>query len=129
MSSSLIQKIATLEVPVSDLDRSIQWFTTVLGLELKWKGADSAMIRLPEDTPPNIYLVRTESPDRLKFQNTNTGVRHSVIDFFTEDLAGLHAHLTERGATVTALKAGARGFGLKDPDGNLFGVTDIRPES
>lgn len=126
MSTSKILKITTIEVPVSDLARSIQWFTDVLGFVAKWQGADSAMVHLPEGDSPSLYLVRTEAPERLKFQNTSSGVKHSVIDFYTEDLAGLHALLTQKSATVTALKPGARGFGLKDPDGNLFGVTDIR---
>ncbi|WP_157685547.1 VOC family protein [Paenibacillus donghaensis] len=124
--------ITTLEIPVSDLKRSLLWYEKYLGTEIVDEAPDAALIRLPGTTAnsPLIYLVRTESADKLTFVNSFTGVTHSVIDFYVPDLEGFHIYLADNEIPVTTLnlipgRDGLGGFGFSDPDGNSFGATNI----
>lgn len=117
--------VVTVELPVSDLERSVDWYEGVLGFRCTWKGETSAMLAAPEGVSLRLFLVRTEDPRRLAFRNTGTGVEHGVVDFRTRDLAGCHRALKERGLPVAELKPGAHGFGFQDPDGNHLGMCDV----
>ena len=122
--------ITTIEIPVTNLERSQAWYTDKLGLNQTWTDGESmAMFELPDAGSPNLFLVRTEDSTRLAIPNAATGVIHGVIDFAVEDIDAIHTSLRERGVDVSDLPSageddgpGPRGFGFKDPDGNLFGV-------
>ncbi|HEX7065925.1 MAG TPA: VOC family protein [Bacillales bacterium] len=128
MSKPQISKIATVEVPVSNLDRSIKWYTEVLDLHLDYKGDQDAMLLFYKKGTPSIFLVETEEADTLSFFNSNTGVTHSVIDFYTADLKGFYGYLKEQNVEVGSYNAdpnGVGGFGFKDPDGNSLSACNI----
>ena len=126
-----ITKIATVEIPVSDLERSIQWYTEVLKLKLNYKGEKAAMLLFNTKGSPTIFLVETNEKRRLSFLNTNTGVTHSVIDFYTPDLKGFYEYLKERSVEVGPYNAdpddpkSSGGFGFKDFDGNWLSACNI----
>lgn len=134
MTAHLVPRIACIEIPVSNLKASVEWYTRVLGLSLMGELQESwkeAMLHFPGNPTgvPAVYLVQTGSPDRLKFYNTNYGYTQSIIDFYTADLAGFHRYLTEHGVATNRekleLKPGeTSGFGFMDPDGNSLGATN-----
>ncbi|TNJ63813.1 VOC family protein [Paenibacillus hemerocallicola] len=131
----LVSRIAGVEIPVSDLRAAVEWYDRVLGLKVigdfqeSWKEAMLQFAHRP-DGVPGIYLVQTDSSERLKFHNTNYGYTQSIIDFYSDDLPAFHRHLKTHGVTtnrdVVQLSAGEiSGFGFFDPDGNSLGATNV----
>jgi catechol 2,3-dioxygenase-like lactoylglutathione lyase family enzyme len=45
--TQFIQRIAMIEIPVSNLQLSIDWYERFLGLKLSWKGDNEATIDFP----------------------------------------------------------------------------------
>ncbi|MBD3921619.1 VOC family protein [Paenibacillus sp. PR3] len=128
---SYITRLAGVEIPVSNLKAAIEWYEGVIGVRTvgefneSWK---EAMLDFPGH-PAGIYLVQTDSADRLKFHNTNHGYTQSVVDFYTEDLAGFHQYLLSLGVptnrqTIDVQPGEISGFGFFDPDGNSLGATN-----
>ncbi|GIO32189.1 MULTISPECIES: VOC family protein [Paenibacillus] len=128
---SFISRIAGVEIPVSNLRTAVDWYERVIGVKVVGgfdESSTEAMLDFPNH-PAGIYLVQTDSKDRLKFQNTNHGYTQSVIDFYTDDLVGFHNHLKMLGVSTNRetieLKPGEiSGFGFFDPDGNSLGATN-----
>ncbi len=119
-----ISRISSVEIPVSNLKASVDWYTSVLGLAITYQDDRTAMLTFDAIGVPGVYLVQTGSESRLKFHNSNNGITHSVVDFYTGDLPGFHQFLTEQGVHVGELNMHAEyevgGFGFEDPDGNLL---------
>jgi catechol 2,3-dioxygenase-like lactoylglutathione lyase family enzyme len=127
-------QISTVEIPVADLARAIEWYRTVLGLNCTWSDEHHAMLAGSTDagvqtksTLTSILLVRTNDALRLGFRNTSNGLHHSVIDFQTADLEAFHAHLLLHGTQLDDLTPPAnewapRGFGFFDCEGNRMGA-------
>jgi catechol 2,3-dioxygenase-like lactoylglutathione lyase family enzyme len=130
----LVPRITTIEIPVSNLKAAVEWYTMILGLKVLGKFQDTwkeAMLQFPDQPVgvPAIFLVQTDSPERLRFHNTNHGYTQSIIDFYTADLAAFHRHLKSNGVpmnkdTVELQPGEVSGFGFFDPDGNSFGATN-----
>jgi len=122
-----VTRIATVEIPVTDIERSTTWYAKTLNLAVQHKTSNEAMLSFNAKGVAGIYLVKTEEPTRLQFVNTATAVKHSVIDFYTYNLEGFHGYLKDNEVEVGELtiQNGFGGFGFKDPDGNLLGATNI----
>lgn len=129
----IVPRIATIEIPVSNVKQSIEWYGKILGTKAVFEGEQAAMLHLQGGNRtgvPTLYLVETKDHARLSFLNTNTNVVHSVIDFYIPDLERFHSFLTEQGVEVTGINyipnmPGMGGFGFKDPNGNLLSVTNV----
>lgn len=114
--------LSGVEVPVGDLGRAISWYREALGLACTWSDAGHAMLA---SASMSILLVETNDGIRLGF--TRNGLRHSVVDFRTDDLEGLHRRLVGLGCDVDALGPqvndwAPRGFGMMDSEGNRLGA-------
>jgi catechol 2,3-dioxygenase-like lactoylglutathione lyase family enzyme len=122
MKKNYITRISAVEVPVSNLVKSIDWYTRILGLEVQHKDLKTAMLTFNALGVPGVFLCETESNEKLQFINTNNDVTHSVIDFFTADLIGFYNFLIEQGVKVGKLNMNSDfgGFGFEDPNGNLL---------
>lgn len=131
---TVIPRIACIEIPVSNLKAAVEWYGKILGLKVIGEFQDSwkeAMLQFPGNPigVPTVYLVQTDSQDRLKFYNTNYGYTQSIIDFYTADLAEFHRRLKALGVatnreTIELQPGETGGFGFFDPDGNSFGATN-----
>ncbi|MBW7475582.1 sigma-70 family RNA polymerase sigma factor [Paenibacillus oenotherae] len=132
----IVPRIATIEIPVSDLRRAVQWYGEMLGAKLQgeWNGEwTAAMLHFQGGSGaigvPSIYLVKTEDNRRLTFRNTRHGYIQSVIDLYTHDLKGYYRFLKEHGVDVNEidweLEPHRQGFGFRDCDGNSFGVCNV----
>ena len=123
-----VTRIATIEIPVKDLETSVNWYSKTLNLVVQHKTENDAMLSFNAKSVPTMYLVRTDAKARLSFDNTNTETTHSIIDFYTYNLEGFYESLKEAGVevgTITMNERGFGGFGFKDPDGNQLGATNI----
>lgn len=128
----IVPRIATIEIPVSNIEQSVAWYNKVLGIKAVHQDEYAAMLHLQGGSRvgvPTLYLVQTEEPNRLQFKNSNTGVIHSIIDFYIQDLERLHTFLKQEGVKVTELNffpgSNKGGFGFEDPDGNLLSACNV----
>jgi predicted lactoylglutathione lyase len=127
--ANFISHVATVEIPVTNLKKSIEFYIDILGVETDFKGKTSSMLTFQKKGVPTIFLVETEEFEGLSFRNTNNEIVHSVIDFYTPSLKDFYNWLKEKKVEVGTLNVnnenGLGGFGFKDPDGNLLGATNV----
>lgn len=129
----IVPRIATIEIPVTNIKASIKWYKKVLGIKVAHESDYDAMLHLQGGNRigvPTLYLVQTESTEKLSFKNTNTNIIHSVIDFYVPDLKRYHSFLKEQEVEVTDINyipglEDKGGFGFKDPDGNLLSACNV----
>lgn len=119
-----ITRISSIEIPVSNVDASVEWYVNVLGLEVQHKDEKTAMLTFNAVGVPGLFLCETGSSERLRFVNSNNGITHSVVDFYTDDLERCHKDFIAQGVKVGKLNVfnGFGGFGFEDPDGNMLSV-------
>ena len=108
---------------VLDLDKSLDFYTNKLGLELVRKSpigndATNAFLGVPGDPEPRLEL--TLNHGREEPYEIGTGYSH--VAFAVEDLDSLAAKLEEAGGVnfeskPHAMSSGTRLFFVKDPDG------------
>ncbi|MDM5197572.1 VOC family protein [Fictibacillus enclensis] len=126
---NFVSHIATVELPVGDLNQSVEFYTRVLGVKVIFKGDKNAMLSFQSKGVPTLFLVETEGNGGLSFRNSNTEVIHSVIDFYTPKLEEFYTWLKENGVEVGTFnldkETGLGGFGFKDPDGNLISACNV----
>jgi catechol 2,3-dioxygenase-like lactoylglutathione lyase family enzyme len=124
-----ISHVATIEIPVTNLDKSIEFYMDILGVELEFKGEKNAMLTFKKKGVPTFFLVQTKETQATSFTNSNNGIIHSLIDFYTPNLKEFYHWLQEKNIHVGTLNVhpenGFGGFGFKDPDGNLLGATNV----
>jgi RNA polymerase sigma-70 factor (ECF subfamily) len=129
----IVPRIATIEIPVSNLKRSIEWYCKILGAKVVHETETDAMLHLQGSNKvgvPTLFLCQTDDlSNKLGFLNTNTNIRHSIIDFYVPDLVRFHKFLSDQGVNVGKLNYnigdGLGGFGFSDPDGNLLAACNI----
>jgi catechol 2,3-dioxygenase-like lactoylglutathione lyase family enzyme len=128
-----IERIATVEIPVSHLQSAEDWYCKCFGMKIKQREDNEwSLLHLQGDDRtgvPTIFLVQTDAEQRLTFQNTKTSINHSIIDFYSPDLHKFHRYLSGLGVRVTGfnpLDGGELGgFGITDPDGNLLAACNF----
>jgi lactoylglutathione lyase len=94
-------------VPVSDLKRSTEWYTRVLGFEIRHNDEPNAAVTMMNDNKIIFCLVRSYNIEQKPFPRNDNLLR-------------------QRGAEVGEIEEfdGMRGFSLHDPDGNRYGVVN-----
>lgn len=119
----------TLEVPVSSLQASVDFYASAFGLKLEWSDETHALLEPadPGKLGVRLLLVQTEDTRRLAFSHSGNGLDHAVADFKVDNLAAYHAHLREAGIELPDIEPPAHdwapwGFSFSDPDGNRYGV-------
>jgi catechol 2,3-dioxygenase-like lactoylglutathione lyase family enzyme len=129
MKNHFVERIATVEIPVSNVKNSIEWYGSMLGMTCIGDYGNTAMLRLQGGKGvPTVYLVETSDTKSPSFTNTSNGVIHSVIDFFTSDLEAYRSFLLENDVEVGPLNVGPEGyggFGFQDLDGNWFSACNV----
>lgn len=142
---------------VSDIERSIRWYTDVLGLELVHRQRSEtdyvrtfvgypdavlevAMFKLPGIEPRHsthmLELVEYVAPagETLDLRTVNTGVAH--LAFMVDDVHARHRRLVEQGVEFVsppvAITEGANAGGFTcyfhDPDGITLEIMQPAPQ-
>src|SRR5919197_5455259 len=115
-------------VPVSDVDRAVEFYGDVLGLEVQARRQD-----LPENREAEF---RAGTGTLLAYESVGAGQsRHTVAGFRVDDIVATVAGLRERGVTFEeydmpdlktengiASVGDVRAAWFKDPDGNILAV-------
>lgn len=123
----MFKKMEHFGIMVSDMDRSVQWYTTVLGLKLRQRVNLSETTELAFLTvgESEIELIYKKGP----FSYPLDGVVNHLA-FTVTDLDAIFAHLKEQKVTmiseapVTATALGARIAFFRGPDGEKLELVE-----
>ncbi|MGZ9585344.1 VOC family protein [Paenibacillus marinisediminis] len=112
----MFKRIDTVFVYVSDLERSVQWYTNILGLQVRWNMQEYAILSVADGETPLTLMQSTEEQLIIP-----TGEQ---FNFFTPDIDKAYVHLSEQGVSVGEMNVdgGVKFFTFKDPDGNVLGA-------
>jgi lactoylglutathione lyase len=111
-------------VPVSDLNRSTEWYTDVLGFEITHRDEPDASVLMMNDHKIIFCLVKSQDIVQRPFPKNDYQVEN-YFNFHTDDVDATYRMLKDKGADIgeiVTFDGGIRGFSLDDPDGNRYGV-------
>jgi len=120
-STTHVAQIGTVIVPVSDQDRTLEFFTEKLGFEkrvdLPYGGSERWLEVAPPGAETSIAIVPPREGDPVGIETR--------IGFATDDVDADHATLGDRGVDVDeeVMRMGADVppmFFFRDPDGNRY---------
>jgi catechol 2,3-dioxygenase-like lactoylglutathione lyase family enzyme len=123
MSEKLI-RIGTIYIPVTNVDRSSDWYINKLGAELSYKDQDKAILNFVHQS---IFLVKSDENQSSNFIDLY-GNEHFSLTFEVNGLTALeeiHIDFKEREIRVGEIEDrghSGRNFVFYDLDGNKFDV-------
>lgn len=127
----MIKKIECAYVPVTNVEKSAEWYEQVLGMKLRspiTPGSGAIMIM---DEGGWLFLLPSPNMTPLTFDTTGWAGNGESFEMFpicfeTNDMQSLHASLNDSGTWMETDVRDEGGCGLqlvfKDPDGNKFQV-------
>jgi catechol 2,3-dioxygenase-like lactoylglutathione lyase family enzyme len=119
-----VDKIATVVVPVSDVDRAITFYVETLGFEKRIDVPFGGDYRWVEVAPGDAVTTIALAPPR---EGDPVGKRETGISLHTDDIDAFHAELKDKGVDVDA-EVSRMGdpvpplFWFRDPEGNTLMV-------
>ena len=117
----MIKGIANIVIKVSDLNRSIEFYTKTLGLTVAYQEAGTGWAEI-ELHGVHLGLMQAEPAG---------GARNPVLSLLVDDLAATVAVLKERGVNFDGdirTEAYGRFITVIDPDGNQFDLFEPSDE-
>jgi catechol 2,3-dioxygenase-like lactoylglutathione lyase family enzyme len=122
----LIQDLACIYLPVTDVYTSIHWYQHNLGLTPSHHnpvqpGMPFVILTYPAQGPA-VFLIQRGEPTTSNFLD-HTGYQKPAVCFSVSDIAGLFAYMQANGVRFEENTLEARGgcgtnFKCYDPDGN-----------
>jgi predicted enzyme related to lactoylglutathione lyase len=119
-------KLELVQVPVSDVDRAIAFYTDQAGFNLDHDHQPSDDLRFVQLTPPGSGCSIAMGPPTEMKPGSLQGLQLVV-----PDIEAAHAELSERGVEVGEIQDlpwGSFVF-FKDPDGNGWAVQQVQPRN
>ncbi|KMJ57350.1 hypothetical protein AB685_17850 [Bacillus sp. LL01] len=112
--SALFKRIDTVFLEVTDMERSINWYTEVLGFSVRWHDVENGYAAIEVGETP-LTLVHAEKV---------TPASHCLLNFYSSDIYVAHQKLRENGVEVEDVMdyGTVMSFEFKDPDGHILGV-------
>jgi catechol 2,3-dioxygenase-like lactoylglutathione lyase family enzyme len=119
-----IEKIATVVVPVADVDRAIEFYVDTLGFEKRVDVPCGGKYRWVAVAPGDAITAIALAPPP---QGKPAGDRETGISLYTDDIDELHADLQSRGVDVDPEVSRMGGpvpplFWFRDPENNTLMV-------
>jgi len=121
-STNILDCVDHLQLPVSDIEKAVEWYTTYLGFKLDWRHADQlAMLSL--STGPALMLMKSPSDSHVSFISTD-GDQLAAFHFRTSDIHRLRESLLSAGTSVKNIsdEGGFWFMAFIDPFGNSLGA-------
>lgn len=104
---SFVNDIHYFRIPVTNLEQSIRWYTTCLGLKVRRRKDDElAVMELPEG--PLLILVKADEESRGHF--IKDGKDEFSIGFTCPDIHKFYAHLVQQEVRVEEMQEDAGHF-------------------
>ncbi|RUS41948.1 VOC family protein [Cohnella sp. AR92] len=125
MAETILNSVSFLQIPVKNLEESIDWYISKLGFELHFKRQDNKMAIVALPSGPSIFLCERELPQ---------GTMSIIIGFEATDIVKLLSDLKskevqigeirkDRGAILTESEETeilGIDFDFYDPSGNML---------
>ena len=127
-TKTLVGKIGTVVIPVSDQDREIDFYVNTLGFEKRADIPFANGYRWVEVAPPGADTTIALAPPP---EGRPSGNRETGIGLYTEDIDALHAELSSAGVDIDP-EVSRMGdpvpplCWLRDPEGNSVMVVEMR---
>jgi catechol 2,3-dioxygenase-like lactoylglutathione lyase family enzyme len=120
----MINKVKTVSLYVADQERSLRFFTDVLGFEVRADASMGPMGRWLEVAPPGAQTTLVLS-DAAAFGKQDRIGSSADVTFTCDDVYALHKSLSAKGAAVSELEKQEWGtfMHVTDPDGHTFVVS------
>jgi catechol 2,3-dioxygenase-like lactoylglutathione lyase family enzyme len=124
--ASCLNQICFTDIPVTNLEYSLEWYQSFLGFDVHYKNDEIGILRL--ERGPGLILTRSDirsSKGKLSME----GKAAPIIGFETHQMDKLYRFLREKGVPVTAIRDDSIGrfFGFIDPDGHMYSVLRCDP--
>ena len=122
--SAKLNRVGTIYLPVTNIDRSQKWYVQHLGAELKHLDEDKAIIDLAGQS---FFLIKSKSDQSANFIDEN-GIKRFILTFEVDGenaLSELREDFMRRKMPVGEIEDrghAGKNFIFADPDGNLFDV-------
>lgn len=122
-------KIASIFIPVTDLEQSADWYKTVLGAK-KIGSWETGIGMYLESGTTQLTLIKTDSSQTTEFQ-TQVPQRNVYYNFVVENIEAAHQHFVHHNVSVTAIENfnGIKSFNFFDLENHLFSVVDEDADS
>lgn len=112
MTSPILNQIGAVFIPVSDIERSKQWYCKLLGLPM-----DGEILF------DHLYVVPMEGPGMVLDSKTFTSesvLKSPSFHLNTEDIDAAYDYVKESGGEILTDIEHDHWFNFKDPDGNVI---------
>jgi catechol 2,3-dioxygenase-like lactoylglutathione lyase family enzyme len=129
-ATATITQIATVIIPVADVDAAIAFYTEKLGFELRVDVPFGGSYRWVEVAPPGAATTIALAPPPP--DGATPGGRETGISLVTQDIDAAHAELRDRGVDVDA-EVSRMGepvppmFWLRDGEANVLLMVQAPP--
>jgi lactoylglutathione lyase len=127
-----IQQIGGIFIPVSNLERSILFYTETLGLVCRgiedWGDGNRGATLFCNPHPDHAALLSL-----AEMKEPFTAIERTMFNFKCSDIPEMHRALKSKGYRVTELEVWDSPwnhhvmFDMFDPDGNLFNLIEMVP--
>jgi glyoxylase I family protein len=123
MSQSLLKGLEGIFIPVKNPQVSAVWYGEKLGFQLVYLETDAAVMKIAEESPTVVCLVKTANHQPMKFPENSFGVG-KYYNFIPRDIHEFYQLLIEREVKVNKMggEGDTRFFTFFDPDGNPLGA-------
>ncbi|MET3849426.1 MULTISPECIES: VOC family protein [unclassified Paenibacillus] len=119
--TSYLNQIRFNDIPVSNLEYSLEWYQSFLGFDVQYKNDDIGILRL--ERGPGLILTRSDNRSSNGKINME-GKAVPMIGLETHQIDKLYRFLRAKGVPVTPIRNEniGRFFGFIDPDGHMYSV-------
>lgn len=122
--ATIPHRVAVIQWPVKNVERSLKWYQDVLGVTLTFPftpGDPAAWLCIGD---VGFGLVQTEDVPRLEFTDSQ-GNLQSIVQLQVDEIHEVYQHLQNKLVAVSDMKYipdGGYSFSFTDPDGNTVSL-------
>ncbi|MDF2716266.1 MAG: hypothetical protein K0R28_3191 [Paenibacillus sp.] len=126
MDGQLIDDLDHVQIPVTDLEQSIEWYKRNLGFELHGRPEHDEMAFIWLGKAPLFLLWKTEDVSKAHFRKGRQQM--PIFCFRTRDIELLKRHLLHQGVEIISFTDEGFGFCMDfyDNSGNLLNATQYK---
>ncbi len=122
-------KVGSIFIPVTDIEKSTEWYVKFLGVKIIVSWGDGTGFYLPNGST-QLALIKVESPQPTEFI-TKGNQKNSYFNFVVDDIETAHQHFINNGIATNEINDfdGMKFFDFFDLAGNPFSVVSEVDES